>query len=104
MLLSNSRSNKFYSFLLSKIVNTEVLSSKNILYRVLLTSHKYYINFNEYICDTTYFLKMQETDTARNTHNTENKGQKDTVLFLLQFDCDRSRILLNNFLLHFDFI
>ena len=77
---------------------------KNILYRVLLTSHKYYIiisvnvyYFNEDICDTTYFKKCKR-QILQEVHNTENKGLKDTVLFLLQSDCHRSRILLNNFL------
>ena len=59
-----------------------------------MTSHKYYINFNEYICDTTCFTECKR-QIMLEVHNTENKGLKDTVLFLLQSDCDKSRVLLN---------
>ena len=61
---------------------------KNIFHRVLLTSHKYYINMNT-LCDTTYFKKYKR-QIMQEVHNTENKELKDTVLFLLQSDCDRS--------------
>ena len=89
LLLSTSRSCKFYSFLLSKVISGNAPSTKSIAYRVYQTCHRYNINFSDYICDTRYFNSCK-SDIGGYSHD----GLSDTVSFLLHANCDASKNIL----------
>ena len=82
LLLSTSRSCKFYSFLLSKIISGNAPSTKSIVYREYQTCHRYSINVSDYLCDTRYFNSCKN-DIGGNSHD----GLSNAVSFLLHANC-----------------
>ena len=93
MFLSNSRSKKLYSFLLTKIFNGESPSTNSIAHRVIQTCQRNNINFCDYLCDSNYFNKCK-----RELKQVCHDGLTDTVSFLLHTNCDASKNILQSFL------
>ena len=78
LLMSTSRSCKFYSFLLVGILPYQ-------------TCHRYNINISDYICDTPYFNSCK-SDIKGNSHD----ALSDAVSFILHANCDASKSIFTD--------
>ena len=89
MLLSKSRSHKFYSFLLANHLRNQLTSDKNLLSRVVKTCNINGISFVNSLCNKQYIKRHTGPKF------TENDGLIDSLRFLTSDLDNDARAMIN---------
>lgn len=93
MILSNSRTQYFYNFLLSQHIKGTSSSHKSLVSRVLSTCKKYDISLVNMMCDDTYLRKRKIFNQYP-----QDDGVVDSLRFLVSNMTTESVVLMNSIL------